>query len=111
MPSGVARLPLGKLRSRRMVIDTHCHVGYSAWKTDRAIPRFSFESAGAQANPGFDSYFSPRVLRKWGLICRWWFARKALGVDGRLGAGGALDAQITRLNDKPISGAPRRGRI
>ena len=46
-----------------MIIDTHCHVGYSAWKADAAIPRFSFEPAGAQANPGYDSYFSPRVLR------------------------------------------------
>ena len=69
-----------------MIIDTHCHVGYSAWKVDAAIPRFSFEPAGAQANPGYDSYFSPRVLRKWGLICRWWFARKALGVDWPLPA-------------------------
>src|SRR5262245_2932416 len=94
-----------------MIVDVHCHVGYSAWKVDPSIPRFPFEPQGAEGHHGFDSYFSPRVLWKWGLLCRWWFARNALGVDWRLGVGPALDAQIKPFDERHMLGAKTVDRI
>ena len=47
-----------------MIVDVHCHVGFSARRVDAAIPRFSFEPAGAIGSPGYDSYLSPRLLRR-----------------------------------------------
>src|SRR5262245_31779681 len=94
-----------------MIIDVHCHVGYSARKVDPAMLRFSFEQKGAAGHPGFDSYFSPRVMWKWGLLCRWWFTRNALGVDWRLGIGDALDAQITAFDERHMLGAKDVDRI
>lgn len=96
-----------------MVIDIHCHAGYSAWSVARtaalceragqpAPARFSFEPDGACGKAGFDSYFSRRVMSKWGMICRWGIVRNALGVDWRLGPGDALDDQITAFNDKHL---------
>ena len=99
-----------------MIIDVHCHAGYSAWTVERTvelaagagesaptIERFSFEPAGAQGRGGFDSYFSPRVMRKWGLVCRWRFVRQALGVDWRLDAGRAMDDQITAFHQRQVA--------
>lgn len=80
----------------RMVIDVHCHVGYSARRVDRTMERFSFESDGAKAHPGFDSYFSPRMLGR----VTWWALRRMLGVDSRLPAGDALDEAIAAANER-----------
>lgn len=78
-----------------MVIDVHCHVGFSARKAASDVPRFSFEENGAAGRPGFDSYFSPRLLRR----RQWWFMRKWLGIDSGLEAGDALDAAIAAVNE------------
>jgi predicted TIM-barrel fold metal-dependent hydrolase len=60
-----------------MVIDVHCHVGYSARRIDPGIERFSFEARGGVGTAGFDSYFSPRLLRR----SAWYFVKKWLGID------------------------------
>lgn len=88
-----------------MVIDVHCHVGFSARRTNAALPRFSFERAGAAGRPGFDSYFSPRFISRWQPLCRLGFIRRALGVDWRLGPCDELDAQIQAFNDRHMLGA------
>lgn len=84
-----------------MIIDVHCHVGFSARRVDPFIPRFSFETNGAVASPGFDSYFSPRLLRRWAwrIVGRW------LGVEPRLKPGDELDRQIEAVNEQHWSGA------
>lgn len=85
-----------------MVIDLHCHVGYSARRVNPAIPRFTFEKNGALAAPGFDSYLSPRLLNRFA----WFFIRRWLGIDRRLGPGDAFDAAIDRVNERHWSQAP-----
>ncbi len=95
-----------------MLIDLHCHAGYSHWTTARTAAlggadergRFSFETHGSGGNLGLDSYFSSRVMAKWGLLCRWGIVRRALGVDWRLGPGPELDDQITAFNDRHLLG-------
>lgn len=94
-----------------MIIDVHCHVGYSARPVEPGGARFSFEADGAGAQRGFDSYFSPRVLAKWGVICRWGPARRALGIDWRLGPGPAMDAQIKAFNERHMLGTSTVDRI
>lgn len=83
-----------------MIIDIHCHVGYSARRVDPAVERFEFEQNGAQAHPGFDSYFSPRMLGR----ITWWALRRMLGVDPRLPPGDELDAAIAQANERHWSG-------
>lgn len=78
-----------------MVIDVHCHVGYSARRVRPDVRRFSFEPDGARGAPGFDSYFSPRFLAR----PAWFFVRRWLGIDPRLGPGDALDARIEAVNE------------
>ncbi len=73
-----------------MVIDVHCHVGYSARRIDPAIIHFDFESDGAAAHPGYDSYFSPRLLQR----IAWFFVKRMLKIDPRLQIGPELDARI-----------------
>jgi len=80
----------------RMIIDVHCHVGYSARRISPDIERFSFEKNGALAHSGFDSYFSPRMLGR----LTWWALRRMLKVDPGLPAGDALDDAIARANDQ-----------
>jgi predicted TIM-barrel fold metal-dependent hydrolase len=82
-----------------MVIDLHCHVGFSGRRVDSAIPRFSFERHGARGLPGFDSYLSPRVLRRW----TWQALRRWLGVDAPLAHGDALDDGIEAFNERQWS--------
>jgi len=79
-----------------MVIDVHCHVGFSSRGVDPAIPRFSFERTGAVGTPGYDSYLSERLLRRPG----WFFVRRWLGITSRLGRGPQLDAQIEAANQR-----------
>ncbi len=79
-----------------MVIDVHCHVGFSARRTVATVPRFSFEEQGATGRPGYDSYFSPRLLGR----RQWWFMRKWLGIDTGLEAGDALDDVIAAVNER-----------
>ena len=78
-----------------MVIDVHCHVGFSARMAASDVPRFSFEENGAAGRPGYDSYFSPRLLGR----RQWWFMRKWLGIDTGLEAGDALDDVIAAVNE------------
>ncbi len=79
-----------------MVIDVHCHLGLSGRRADDALPRFSFEPAGASAHSGFDAYFSPRLLGRfaWRIIRRW------MGIPSGLPPGDALDAQIEAAGDR-----------
>lgn len=78
-----------------MIIDVHCHVGYSARRVTSGIERFTFERNGALAHPGFDSYFSPRMVGR----ITWWALRRMLGVDPSLPPGDVLDDAIARAND------------
>ncbi len=78
-----------------MIIDVHCHVGLSARRVDRAIPRFSFESDGAVGTPGYDSYLSPRLLAR----AAWYFVRRWLKINPRLDRGDELDRQIEAVNE------------
>src|SRR5512140_1713619 len=82
-----------------MIVDVHCHVGYSARQVQAGIRRFSFEPRGAEASPGLDSYLSPRVLRR----AAWFFVARWLKVDRRLGPGAALDAAIEAVNERQWS--------
>ncbi len=77
-----------------MVIDVHCHIGFSARRADASLPRFSFEPEGAQGARGLDSYFSPRMLAR----PAWFFVKRWLGVDPKLPAGEALDSAIADVN-------------
>ena len=79
-----------------MIFDLHCHVGFSARRVAAEVPRFSFEPHGAAGSPGFDSYLSPRLFGR----PAWFFVRRWLGLDRRLGRGEALDAQIEAVNER-----------
>jgi predicted TIM-barrel fold metal-dependent hydrolase len=84
-----------------MIIDVHCHVGYSARPVDAAIPRFSSESSGAASGAAFDSYFSPRLLAR----PQWRFLRRWLGGGRRLSVGAEFDAAIERFAKLHFDGA------
>jgi predicted TIM-barrel fold metal-dependent hydrolase len=84
-----------------MIIDVHCHVGFSARRVDSTFPRFSFEPAGAVATPGYDSYLSRRMLRR----PTWLLLRRLLGLDPKLGRGEELDGQIEAVNERHWAGA------
>lgn len=88
-----------------MVVDVHCHIGLSARRASPALKRFSFEPRGSRGQAGFDSYFSPRVLRKWGAAFQFSIVREATGLDLLQPPGDALDAQIEQFNDRHFSGA------
>ncbi len=79
-----------------MIIDVHCHIGFSARRVDESVPRYSFEKAGAAGHPGFDSYFSPRLVSR----PAWFFVRRWLGVDPRLPIGEALDDRIDAVYER-----------
>lgn len=85
-----------------MIIDVHCHVGYSARRIDPATPRFSFEKNGALGAPGLDSYLSPRLLSRFA----WFFIRRWLGIPRRLGPGDAFDAVLDGIYDRHWTAAP-----
>jgi uncharacterized protein len=85
-----------------MVIDVHCHVGYSARRIDPTVPRFTFEKNGAPGAPGFDSYLSPRLLNRFA----WFFIRRWLGIPRGLPAGDDFDAVLEKIYDRHWSGAP-----
>jgi hypothetical protein len=90
-----------------MIIDVHCHVGFSSRRVDPTIRRFSFEQTGAVGRPGYDSYLSSRFLRRpaWFLVRRW------LGIDPKLGRGAELDAQIEAINERHWSNAESVDRL
>ena len=90
-----------------MIIDVHCHLGLSARKVDRGIPRFSFELDGASGTPGFDSYLSPRMLSR----IAWFVVRRWMGISSHLGAGDELDRQIAAVNERHWAGATSVDRI
>lgn len=84
-----------------MVIDVHCHVGFSARPVATTIPRFSFEAFGSRGSPGYDSYLSPRMLDR----LAWRFVKRWLHVDARRTAGERLDARIDAANARHWSAA------
>jgi len=90
-----------------MVIDVHCHTGFSARRVDRAMPRFAFEADGAAGRPGFDSYFSPRMMRR----AAWFFVKRWLGIDPALSAGEEMDARIDAMYEQHFSNTPGVDRL
>ncbi len=90
-----------------MVIDVHCHVGYSARRVDHGIERFSFERDGAVGSPGFDSYLSPRLLAR----PAWYFVKRWLGIDPSIERGEALDRRIEAVNESHWSNMPGVDRL
>lgn len=84
-----------------MIIDVHCHVGFSDRRVDRTIRRFSFEAGGALGSPGMDAYFSPRLLARVG----WFFIRRQLGLDAGAKHGEGFDARIEAVNRQHWSDA------
>ncbi|MFH1419680.1 MAG: amidohydrolase family protein [Planctomycetota bacterium] len=90
-----------------MIVDVHCHVGFSAKRVDRSIPRFSFEETGARGTPGYDSYLSPRLFHR----VAWRFVRRWLGVPSGLGRGDELDAHIRTANRRQWSALPSVDRL
>ncbi|HEY3245097.1 MAG TPA: amidohydrolase family protein [Phycisphaerae bacterium] len=94
-----------------MIIDIHCHVGFSARAIDRDIRRFSFEAEGAAGRAGFDSYFSRRVMRKWRLLLRWEFVRRSMGLSGPIEPGERLDTQIYAFNHRNMLDTQRVDRM
>lgn len=90
-----------------MIIDVHCHIGLSGRRVDSTIPRFSFEPDGAAGRPGYDCYFSPRLLGR----RTWWFMRRWLGIDTRLPPGDDLDDAIEASNQRHWSAMPSVDRL
>ncbi len=90
-----------------MIVDVHCHVGYSARRVDDAGPRFSFEAAGSRGTEGFDGYFSPRMLKR----TAWYFVKSWLKIDPSLGPGATLDAAIEAANERHFSQATSVDRL
>lgn len=82
-----------------MIIDVHCHVGYSARKAAASGPRFSFEPRGAEGSPGLDSYISPRALRR----AAWFLVRPWLGLPRGTGPGEVMDAAIQTVHERQWS--------
>lgn len=90
-----------------MVIDVHCHVGLSARRVEKSIPRFSFETDGAEGSRGYDSYLAPRMLRQ----IVWHVARRWLKIDPWLDRGDKLDAQIEGANERHWLGSTAFDRL
>ncbi|MCP4250694.1 MAG: amidohydrolase family protein [bacterium] len=90
-----------------MIVDVHCHVGYSGRPVDGTMPRFSFEASGAVGRPGLDSYLSPRFLKR----PAWRFVRHWMGIDSKLAAGPELDARFEAINQQHWSGAASVDRL
>lgn len=90
-----------------MIIDVHCHVGYSGRRVDSRVPRFSFEQTGAVGTPGYDSYLSPRILKR----PTSFFVRRWLGLDPKLGRGDELDAKIEAVHERHWAGAESVDRL
>jgi predicted TIM-barrel fold metal-dependent hydrolase len=90
-----------------MVIDVHCHVGLSARRVELSVPRFSFEQDGAAGRPGYDSYFSPRLLKR----AAWYFVKRWLKIDPSLPPGETLDVEIEASNERHWSNMPSVDRL
>jgi predicted TIM-barrel fold metal-dependent hydrolase len=90
-----------------MVIDVHCHVGLSARRVDPSIPRFLFEPDGAEGSPGYDSFLSPRLLRR----PAWFFVKRWMKIDPALPRGEALDQRIEAVNEMHWSNMPSVDRL
>lgn len=78
-----------------MIVDVHCHLGYSNMPFDTSIPHFSFESPETPGADGCESYFSRRMLARPG----WFFIKRWLGIDPSLPPGPELDHQIASANN------------
>jgi predicted TIM-barrel fold metal-dependent hydrolase len=90
-----------------MVIDVHCHIGFSARRVDPGLERFSFEGQGAAGAPGYDSYLSPRLFAR----PAWFFVKRWLGVKAAPARGDDLDRDIERINERHWSNMPGVDRL
>ncbi len=90
-----------------MIVDVHCHVGYSNMPFDASISHFSFESAATAGADGCESYFSRRMLARPG----WFFIKRWLGIDPSLPPGPELDRQIARANERHWNAAHSADRL
>ena len=90
-----------------MIVDVHCHLGFSRKPVDPTIPRFWFEPDGAAGTPGYDSYLSARLSKRTG----WFFVRRLLKVDPNVGGGEGLDAWIDQINERHWSQAKSVDRL
>lgn len=90
-----------------MIVDVHCHVGYSNMRFDTSIRHFSFESETTPGADGCESYFSRRMLARPG----WFFIKRWLGIDPSLPPGIELDAQIAAANDRHWRAAKSADRL
>jgi predicted TIM-barrel fold metal-dependent hydrolase len=90
-----------------MIIDVHCHVGFSSRRVDQTVPRFWFERSGALGKPGYDSYLSPRLLLRpgWSFVMRW------LGIEPMPDLGDEFDARVEEINEQHWSGAKSVDRL
>ncbi|MFQ5491102.1 MAG: amidohydrolase family protein [Phycisphaerae bacterium] len=78
-----------------MIVDVHCHVGFSAKPIDEGNPRFSFEADAGPDDPLLlDSFMSPRLLSR----PVWRVLGHLLGIDSHLPPGAELDQSIDRVN-------------
>lgn len=90
-----------------MIIDVHCHVGFSRRPIDAGLNRFSFERPDLPGAAGCDSYFSDRMLKRPG----WFFIKRMLGIDPSLPSGAAMDAQIERTYERHFDAATSADRL
>lgn len=90
-----------------MIVDVHCHVGYSNMRFDPSIPHFSFDSPDTPGAEGCESYFSRRMLARPG----WFFIKRWLGIDPALPPGLELDRQIRFANERHWDAAHSADRL
>lgn len=90
-----------------MIVDVHCHVGYSNMPFDASIAHFSFESPATAGADGCESYFSRRMLARPG----WFFIKRWLGIDPSLPPGSELDRQIAQANERHWNAAHSADRL
>jgi predicted TIM-barrel fold metal-dependent hydrolase len=85
-----------------VVIDVHCHVGFTRLPVAGEGGRFAFERGGAEGAPGLDSYMSPRMMRS----VQWRVISRMLGIRARNLPGDELDRAIAAVNERHLLGAP-----
>src|SRR5262249_24888987 len=85
----------------RMIIDVHCHYVFSQRLASSDIERFSFEPAGRNGQPAFDSFVSPRNTKR----MSWRTFQWLLGIRPTHPPGPQLDAQIERMFQRHVLGS------
>lgn len=90
-----------------MIVDVHCHIGFSAKPVDGDGPRFEFERRGNSGDADLDSFMSPRLLSR----PVWRILGHLMGIDTHLLPGADLDAAIDRINRQHFDGAKSVDRL